>query len=442
MSMRKEIWLAWGLVGVLIVLLPIGEILLFGAAHVYHTGDFLQAVIESPCSLIVPALGALIVTRRPGNLIGWIFIIAFVLLGVSGIAETYAVYGIEIHSLPGTTWLAWFSNVPPFPVQIGVLTLPFLYFPNGGLISRRWRPIVWLTVGLLIAIVLHEATVPEQISVLGPEISSANPLYSQSLAQLFSRLRPLLYLVGPVVILAPIGALIARYRRSDAKVRQQIKLIAYVVAISAACFLLSDPSIYGTGKAGSAISNTLWYLFNIGITLGLPIAVVIAILRHGLWDIDRIINRTLVYAGLTASLAVVYILGVLGLQHALSPITRRSDLAIVLTTLAVAALFQPVRHRIQAMVDHRFFRRKYDAQRILSEFGLRVRDEVDLEQLSLALAFAIDEAVQPAHVAVWLHAPEARLSVNSDAPNLRQPSPSINDGSNHATSGETVPRSG
>lgn len=173
-------------------------------------------------------------------------------------------------------------------------------------------------------------------------------------------------------------------------------------------------SFYGSSNAGSAISNTFWYLFNVGITRGLPIAVVIAILRHGLWDIDRIINRTLVYIALTASL-VVYILGVLGLQQALAPITRQSDLAILLTTLTVAAPFQPIRRRIQAIVDRRFFRRRYDAQRILNDFSARVRDEVDLDQLSFALAFAIDEAVQPSHLAVWLHRPQAASPSNSDA---------------------------
>ncbi|MBA3748824.1 MAG: hypothetical protein H0W96_15230, partial [Solirubrobacterales bacterium] len=197
-----------------------------------------------------------------------------------------------------------------------------------------------------------------------------------------------------VGIFGSVASVVVRYRRAGRVQRQQIKWLATAGAILAVVApldaVLDDP----LGRAAFAATTIS--------VLMLPVAVGIAILRHRLYDIDVVINRTLVYGALTASLVAAYLGSVLLLQLALNPLTASSNLAIAGSTLAVAALFQPARRRIQAIVDRRFFRRKYDAARTLERFGAQLRDEVDLDALGEDLRAVVAETMQPAHVSLWL----------------------------------------
>jgi hypothetical protein len=199
-------------------------------------------------------------------------------------------------------------------------------------------------------------------------------------------------------ILLGAAALVARFRRARGDERQQLKWFASAGALFALACLVALTPWFGS-------SDTTGQLLILLAFAAIPIAAGVAILKYRLYDIDLVIRRTLVYGGLTALLAGAYLAGVLLLQLALSPLTERSDLAIAGSTLAVAALFRPARARVQAAVDRRFYRRRYDAERTLESFGARLRDEVDLEALGGELRAVVSETMQPVHISLWLRTP-------------------------------------
>jgi len=356
--------------------------------------------------LAFPLVGTLIASRRPTNSIGWICLAVGLLWMLNIISGGYGIYGLLAN--PGSV---------PFPVAIGsqgewmgpatvglLGTFLILLFPDGRLLSGMWRPLAWLSGTLLVLGSVANALAPGPLPDLG---GVRNPFGLEGYAWMPGA-RDALNLLLSLCMLASASSLVLRYRRSGGEVREQIKWIAFAASVVA--LGVSGAVILGTFTPDAAGgTHPLWVgLLEDAITLsfaGIPIAVGFAVLKYRLYDIDVIINRTLVYGSLTALLAALYFGGVAMTQVILRALTsqrEQSQLAIVVSTLVIAALFNPLRRRIQAFIDRRFYRRKYDAAKTLEAFSARLRDETDLDALTDDLVGVVGETMQPTHVGLWL----------------------------------------
>jgi hypothetical protein len=338
-------------------------------------------------------VGCLILARRPGNVIGWIFTAVGLLTMAAGLAEAYARYA-NAHpgSLPGPLVANWVLDWIWNPTILLALVFPLLLFPTGRSLSPRWRPVTWLAVGLTAAYAVLGALSPTLQLLNGRTV--ANPIGVTSINLDAGPLGAVLSGLLLFVFVASISSLIVRFRCSQGVERQQLKWFTYAGAL-----VLLAP-----------LSNSLLGNISYVLVIALPIAVGIAILRYRLYDIDRLINRTLVYGLLTALLAGVYAATVLILGQLFGGIaTQPPSWAVAGATLAVAALFQPARRRIQAVVDRRFNRRRYDAARTVEAFAARLRDQVDLDVLGAELLAVVDQTIQPTRASLWLR-PSAPVS--------------------------------
>jgi hypothetical protein len=343
-------------------------------------------------------VGALIASRHPANPIGWLFCGIGVAGALMSLSRGYAEYWLDGNAASTSLGelAASYGDVSWTPAILPAATFLLLLFPNGRLPSRRWRPVAWCA-GLGIALVfVGDFTSPGPLEDY-PHVVNAYGVDSPvlDLVEVIGALLLLVALVG-----SPLS-LVLRYRRAGHDERQQIKWLALAGAVAAATFVIAVVAwdLLTEPVANSAIMLSI---------VALPVAAGVAILRHRLYDIDVVINRTLVYGALTATLALTYLGSVLLLQLALDPLTEGSGLAVAASTLAVAALFRPARARIQEGVDRRFYRRKYDAARTLESFGAHLRNEVDLDALGSELRAVVAEAMQPASISLWLRAPEPR----------------------------------
>ena len=351
---------------------------------------------ETTSTIINPTfatLVALIVSRRPGNVIGWIFLACGVSGGVLMFSGQYATVALapENPTLPGVALAAWLANLAQSSFVVSILFLVLL-FPDGLLPSRRWRPLAW-AMGTFIAVSLIVVALSPGPIVEFPSVS--NPFGVEAAT-----------LPGPVLtagqlgvlacVVATILSLVLRFYRSRGEERLQLKWFTYAATVGFTTPLLLNL----LAPAAFEVLGRLLWTFGF---LSLPVSIGIAILKYRLYDIDRIINRTLVYGSLTVALALVYLGGVALLQGGLRALTgQESTLAVVASTLAIAALFVPLRRRVQGVVDRRFFRKKYDATKTLETFSARLRDETDLKQLDAGLSGVVRETLQPAHVSLWL----------------------------------------
>jgi hypothetical protein len=396
MSTRTAAWLAWSLAALSVMMFVAAIALHVLARSVDSPGEWstlgaVGRVLSFVPFLAFPLVGALVASRRPRNWVGWILLADGLLWTFGAVLDSYRVYGLArpgsvpfsgaVHALG--QWL-WVPAVGLFAVYL------ILLFPDGRLPSRRWRPLAWFSGAVM---VLLSAGIGKPFGL------EQYPWVSDAL--------PVVLALLPLCILASAVSLVLRYRRAGTEVREQIKWVAFaalfvgvqfVIDIGAS-LLLVPMTASGREPAWLALLDQVGFIMFAGV----PIAVGIAVLKYRLYDIDVIINRALVYGSLTAALVALYFGGILVLQRLFVALTgQQSTLAVVASTLAIAALFNPLRRRIQGFVDRRFYRRKYDASKTLETFSAKLRDATDLEALSGDLKAVVGETMQPEHVSLWL----------------------------------------
>jgi hypothetical protein len=345
---------------------------------------------------VAGGVGALVASKRSSNPIGWLFLGIQFLMSCLLFAQSYSEYGIERH--PGTVpfveaaaWLTMWLGL----AGMGLFLHVFLHFPDGRLLSRRWR---WVRDAATVGIVLGVAGFMVRPGPTDTIPSLDNPLGVEGLEGFSSLVEGGGSFILTCVAGLTIVALVLRYRRSSGVERQQLK--SFVVAVCLFPVFFSLGTVLGFLDQ-SEEDYLAFALIMVGLLL-IPLSMGAAILRYRLYDLDLVINRTLVYGALTAVLSGVYLGFVFGFQALLEPFTAESDLAIAGSTLAVAALFRPIRSRLQGFIDRRFYRRKVDRQKTIEEFNSQVRDEVDLNALSSRLVSVVGSTMEPAHVSLWL----------------------------------------
>ena len=404
MGARAFPCMAW-FICLLCVALGVASLLL-GLLNGRTLGEFFveeNIVLIAALTVAFSGVGALVASHRPGNSIGWIFCTAALCQVLAAFGDEYATYALITRpgSLPLGAEMSWLTEWIWAPGLGLILVFLPLLFPEGRPPSRRWRPVAWLGgVSIVMIVVLASILLWSERGtrlLRDTSIADRGPGW---LVALLSAAFPLMLLAG----LAAVISLFVRFHRSGGEERQQIKWFAFAAAVSLFWVFLLD-GISASGRVLEAVIAVL----GLFIIPSIPLAAGIAIFRYHLYDIDRIINRTLVYSALTASLALIYLGSVVGLQYVFRAIAGQdSNLAVVASTLAIAALFGPLRRRVQSFIDRRFYRRKYDAAKTLEAFSVRLREETDLDALGEDLVGVASEAVQPAHARLWLR-PLARV---------------------------------
>ena len=399
MSRRAASWLAWSLWTISVALTALSLVLL-ALSRSNPDAPVFDWWLGNALVVIDATVGAIVASRRPENAVGWLLCLSGVAVSMSSFTSQYAIHALlaQPGSLPAGEALAWIAAWL-LPIMIGLQVFYLLLFPTGRLPGRRWRWLAWMTVAFVVVGVLTSAfSVGAHLGSLGP---IRNPLGVEGFTIVWETV---LYTVSPLLFAAAALSLFMRLRRAVGVERQQLKWFAYAAAGFAIGIVFNSITI--------AIDTPRWFEWAaqaifIAVSPAVAISIGIAILRYRLYDIDVIINRTLVYGTLTATLAAIYFSSVVLLQTAFRALTGEgSQLIVVASTLAIATLFNPLRHRIQDGIDRRFYRSKYDAAKTLETFSARLRDETDLDTLNDDLIYVIRETMQPEHVSLWLRETE------------------------------------
>jgi hypothetical protein len=402
---RRGVLAAIGVAAVWLVLELVGIVLLASTWNA-PTGTFVDSTSSAATGVFAAAVfagvGFLLAAKRPRNAIGWIFLVIAINLALGLALPRYALHAVVTHpgSLPGGVLAAALSQTG-WVILISGIALLLLLFPNGRLPSRRWWPIVAVAGVGVVATWVGGTTQPG--SLPKPFAAYDNPLGVRGLAGvdhvLFAG-----WTLMVVAMVAGAGSLVLRFRRAKGVERQQYKLftVAAVAFPVVSLGVNAFESVVGADSGLARDADVVFSALAALIALFLPISVGIAVLRYRLYEIDRLISRTLVYVASTVVLGAAYVALVLGGQALFSSFAGGSNLAIAASTLVVATLFLPVRSRVQRFVDRRFYRRRYDAQRTLEGFGARLREQVDLQTLQADLVGVVGETMQPAHVSLWL----------------------------------------
>jgi hypothetical protein len=391
MSTHTAAWLAWSMWALTVVfsalcpLMPADQ----------NPSGFL--VFVGVMTVTYSTVGAIIVSRRPENSIGWLLCAFGFLIAAGQFSGLYAFKALVARpgSLPAGEVAAWFAAWLAGPAW-GVFPYLLLLFPNGNLLTRRWRPLLWAN-GILIALSIVVGALYSGPIGFG---AVRNPIGIEAAEDVLTVVGDSGFYLYTSLMLLSVVCVYLRFRRAGGTERQQIKWLAYAAALLG-CLALVDTVVellFG--------SFAVWFdLLVVGALLCLPISIGVAVLRYRLYDIDTLINRTLVYGSLTLMLALVYFGGVTATQALLRTLTDQQELpqlVIVASTLVIAALFNPFRRRIQSLIDRSFYRKKYDAAKTLEGFSMKLRDETDLEALSDDLVGVVRETMQPAHDSLWL----------------------------------------
>jgi hypothetical protein len=382
--MRRLPWVAFGVwvtVSIVAMALATAEVDKFGLVVTPALGGF--AVV-----------GALVAARQPRNAIGWLLLAIAILFSLANVVEALATG--PAHPAGVVMWLDdWLSDVW---IALVAVWIPLL-FPNGRLPSRGWRFVAWFGTAAFGLGVLTRMFGDHELDTSAPGHHD-NPFALPGTAGdvLGALIVPATIAYAPAALGAMAG-LVVRLRRSRGVERLQLKWFAFVASLMLTALLLAAVGLATQDTTvGNVVGNVGWAAFLILVVFGLPLSLGASILRHRLYDIDVVINRTLVYGALTATLGATY----LGLVLLIGLTVGQSNVAIAVSTLAVAALFRPARASIQTAVDRRFYRRRYDAAKTLESFGTRLRDELDLDALGTDLRDVVRDTVQPAHVSLWL----------------------------------------
>jgi len=334
-------------------------------------------------------LGLTIAFRQPRNAVGWIFLMAGVCAGSYELALMYSAYVYLVHpGLPGAVWAAWLGSWLWLPTTGLIPTFLFLVFPDGRLPSARWRPVAWYAGFALATFSGTIALLPGPLPGLPDVRNPLSPFSGQ--VTIDEVLLPLFAMLFIAVILC-VGALVRRFRRSRGVERLQMKWIAYASGLYAVAVFLDSNFVYKPFE-----------ILDLLLINAIPVAAGVAIFRYRLYDIDFLINRTLVYALTTAAIGASFFGGIILLQSLLRPLTGGSEIAVAISTLASFALFQPFRRRIQSSVDRRFNRARYDVGRMLDTFSGQLANEVDLDALQRDLVAIVADAMHPVHASLWL----------------------------------------
>jgi hypothetical protein len=413
-SIRSASWLAWSLCALSLALTAVSylvitlDLSLDAPVYFYWLEPTTIAIGYS-------VIGAIIASRLPKHPIGWMCCAIGLTGAVEHFSSEYAIYALVAHqeALLGGKVMLWLSNWV-WIVMFGLIVYLILLFPDGRLPNSRWRWFAWLSVALTLLAATLMAISPEAtLDVLGssgnPHISFPNPLGIEGLPNLYRPVQTLTLVLGFV---GAASVLVGR-RNARGIERQQIKWLLYASAIFFVGNFLKNTIFSPLG----GVSWGLWvgYLLVALGGLGGPIAIGIAILRYRLYEIDTLINRTLVYGSLTVALVALYFGGIVVLQRLFVLLTgQQSTLAVVASTLLIAALFNPLRRRIQSFIDRRFYRRKYDARKTLEAFSTKLRDETDLQTLNNDLVGVVRETMQPAHVSLWVRPEKALKGAQTD----------------------------
>ena len=368
------------------------------------TGDVRSVVSRLSYDLgpaVLATIALFILRRMPGNRVAWLMLAAAAEIGLDAAVGAYATWGSTRHPYPPLAVASDLLSGVLWPVKFAFLLLLLQIFPDGRAVSARWRPVAIATVVAPCLIAFLSLFWPDPDPVYGLRMPFALSGSAAALAgPLFMGASSLMQIGS---FLGTSGALVTRFRRARGVERQQLKWLAFAsVALVAANVLAVVGAL---GAWSDALLGVVWYM--------VPVAFAVAILRYRLYDIDVLIRRTIVYGAVTAVLAGAYVAGITVLQALLAPFTSGSGVAVAASTLAVVALFQPVRRRIRTAVDRRFYRTTYDAERTLDAFAARLSDEIDLVALRGELLAAVVGTVRPASASVWLNR-DAR--VRGDAP--------------------------
>jgi hypothetical protein len=347
-------------------------------------------------------VGSVLVSRLPRHIIGWLLLLGGLSIAVSTAGQALADYGLNEHpgSVPGAVGLAILTSATSgiFVSLLGGF-VP-LYFPTGQLPSPRWRPVLLIAVVSTVTLVITSVLGPFPDGDYPPGV--VNPLALDGVGgQLVAALSAIANVLGVVALVCVIASLAVRYRRSQGVERAQLKWFAYVGLIVVPTLLLGI--VAGTLPPGplASIVEIAW-IGAIGGLVMLPVAIGIAVLRYRLYEIDRLVSRTISWAVVTAILGTCFVVIILVSQALLAPVTGSNVLAVAGSTLLVAALFQPIRRRVQQVVDRRFNRARFDADQTVAAFAARLRDQVDLEQLRAEILATVGQTVEPSSASLWL----------------------------------------
>jgi hypothetical protein len=393
-GVARGVWGLWGLVAVSFAT----------ASHLHNLNGSAGVSVLEQAALILgfgsfASVGALIASRRPKNAIGWIFLAIGVSISLGVLSDEYSTYAFvtDPGPLPGRVLAAWISTWYWYPSLMLFTFFPLLLFPDGHPPSRRWRPLLWFGIAGTGCITLLAALRDE----IGSGFLIDNPIGVYSTSDLESE-KLFVVLTALVLVSLPlvVASVIVRFRRAKGDERQQLKWFVFAAGVLVAAAIAGD--LVPAGLFG----DLTFAAFLLGL-IALPVAVAVAIFKYRLYEIDRIINKTLVYGSLTVGLAGIYVVGVLAVQYLL-PVAKDSSAIVAASTLAVVAMFRPLRTHIQGFVDRRFYRARYDAVHTVEDFSVRLRQQTDLEAVIADLLGVVTQTLQPTSASLWLLQSPAR----------------------------------